>query len=147
MEQSIFALSCLEASGQELLFISHPNYDRRLSCNIFGHIRMDDNWKGWEIWRFVKVDREGTFIITSWTHDRKVLCSNGDERKKAGRNGRYPCILQAVASGCNQSNMTDALPSVDKICTPWRRMTIPHGISVCLFVYLNQLTLTDSSLF
>ena len=41
---------------------------------------MDGNWKGWEVWRFVKIDDEGTFIITSWTHDRKVLCSNGDGR-------------------------------------------------------------------
>ena len=28
----------------------------------------------------MKIHDEGTFIITSWTHDRKVLCSNGDGR-------------------------------------------------------------------
>jgi hypothetical protein len=80
MQQSLFSLPCLDESGHELLFISHPSYDRRLSCNIFGHIWMDGNWKGWEVWRFVKIDDKGTFIITSWTHDRKVLCSNGDGR-------------------------------------------------------------------
>ncbi|KAL7543965.1 hypothetical protein ACHAXR_013377 [Thalassiosira sp. AJA248-18] len=70
-------LPCMEESGHELCFISHPNYDRRLSCNIFGHIWMDSNWKGWEVWRFINVDNSGTFIITSWTHDHKVLCSDG----------------------------------------------------------------------
>ena len=80
MQQSIVSLPCLNEPGHELLFISHPRSDRCLSCNIFGHIRMDGNWKGWEVWRFVKIHDEGTFIITSWTHDRKVLCSNGDGR-------------------------------------------------------------------
>jgi len=28
----------------------------------------------------VKIDDEGTFIITSWTHNCKLLCSNGDGR-------------------------------------------------------------------
>lgn len=62
----------------ELCFISHPNYDRRLSCNFVGHVGMSGNWQGWEVWRFTRVDGAGTFIITSWTHDNKVLCSNGD---------------------------------------------------------------------
>ena len=41
---------------------------------------MCGSWKGWEVWRFVKIDDKETFIITSWTHDRKVLCSNRDGR-------------------------------------------------------------------
>ena len=40
---------------------------------------MDGKWKGWEVWRFIK-DDSGDFIITSWTHDQKVLCSDGDGR-------------------------------------------------------------------
>ncbi|KAL3764468.1 hypothetical protein ACHAW5_000132 [Stephanodiscus triporus] len=79
-EASCDAIFVAKRPGQELLFISHPNYDRRLSCNIFGHIWMCGNWKGWEVWRFVKIDDDGTFIITSWTHDRKVLCSDRDGR-------------------------------------------------------------------
>jgi len=67
----------MEASGSELCYISHPNYDRRLTCNIFGRIRLVQNWAGWEVWRFTKVDDEGNFIISSWTHDHKVLCSDG----------------------------------------------------------------------
>lgn len=39
---------------------------------------MDHKWNGWEVWRFTKLDEEGTFLITSWTHDNKVLCSNGE---------------------------------------------------------------------
>ena len=78
--QLSFCLPSIEAtSGHELCFISHPNYDRRLSCNIFGHIWMDGKWKGWEVWRFIK-DDSGDFIITSWTHNQKVLCSDGDGR-------------------------------------------------------------------
>ncbi|KAL7549985.1 hypothetical protein ACHAWF_013240 [Thalassiosira exigua] len=78
--QLSFCLPCMEESGGELCFISHPGYDRRLSCNIFGHIWMDGNWKGWEVWRFTKIDDGECFIITSWTHDQKVLCSDGEGR-------------------------------------------------------------------
>lgn len=66
----------MEESGHELCFISHPKYDRRISCDVFGNLRMCEAWKGWEIWRFIKDDESGNFIITSWTHDHKVLCSN-----------------------------------------------------------------------
>lgn len=41
---------------------------------------MTQNWKGWEAWRFIKDESSGHFIITSWTHTKKVLCSGPDGR-------------------------------------------------------------------
>lgn len=69
---------CMEAADRELCFISHPKYDRRLSCDSFGKLRMYKAWKGWEVWRFTRVANSGNFVISSWTHEDKVLCSNRD---------------------------------------------------------------------
>ncbi|KAK1741072.1 hypothetical protein QTG54_008324 [Skeletonema marinoi] len=64
----------------ELCFLSSPNHDRRVGCNIQGDIYMTHNWKGWEVWRFIRDESSGQFIITSWTHNNKVLCSGLDGR-------------------------------------------------------------------
>mmetsp|Transcript_26261 Transcript_26261/g.60027 ORF Transcript_26261/g.60027 Transcript_26261/m.60027 type:complete len:403 (-) Transcript_26261:41-1249(-) len=77
---AFFCIPSMEESGHELCFISHPTYDRRVGCNIFGQIVTTGNWKGWEVWRFHRSDDDGTFIITSWTRDHKVLCSDGSGR-------------------------------------------------------------------
>ncbi|KAL3799620.1 hypothetical protein ACHAWO_008936 [Cyclotella atomus] len=69
-----------DQSGNELCYISHPNYDRRITCNIFGHLGMSENWAGWEVWRFSKSGDDDTFVITSWTHHKKVLRSDGAGR-------------------------------------------------------------------
>lgn len=68
----------MEEAGHELCFISHPSHNRRIRCNVLGGLSTIDAWGGWEAWRFIKVkgDESGNFIITSWTHDNKVLCSN-----------------------------------------------------------------------
>lgn len=79
---------CIEKAGPELCFISHPKYERRVTCDISGNLRMSKNWKGWEVWRFTKDNDSGNFVITSWTHHHKVLCSNSkgkvytDNKKK-----------------------------------------------------------------
>jgi hypothetical protein len=71
-----FALPCMEPDGgNELCFLSHPMFDRRVQCDSYGHVKMDMNWQGWEVWRFIRSENE-TFVITSWTHSSKVLCSN-----------------------------------------------------------------------
>ena len=70
--QLAFCLPSLEESGHELCFISHPKYKRRVSCDVAGKLRMYKTWKGWEVWRFIKVKESGKFMITSWTHDHKV---------------------------------------------------------------------------
>lgn len=79
MQQS-FCLPMRDQSGNELCYISHPNYDRRITCNIFGHLGMSENWAGWEVWRFSKSGDDDTFVITSWTHHKKVLRSDGAGR-------------------------------------------------------------------
>lgn len=75
--QQLFCLPMRDQPGNELCYISHPNYDRRIGCNIYGHLNMNENWAGWEVWRFSKSGDDGAFVITSWTHDKKVLCSDG----------------------------------------------------------------------
>ena len=78
--QLSLSLPCMEESGHELCFLSSPKHDRRVGCNILGDLFMTHNWKGWEVWRFVKDESSGHFIITSWTHTKKVLCSAPDGR-------------------------------------------------------------------
>lgn len=85
MQQS-FCLPVTEESGNELCYISHPNYDRRIRCDIFGNLDMNENWAGWEVWRFIKSGDDGSFVITSWTHHKKVLCSDGNGRVYATEN-------------------------------------------------------------
>jgi hypothetical protein len=81
MRTVISSFPCLApARGGELCFLSSTPRDKRIQCNIFGHVTMNTNWKGWEVWCLSKVEGsdDGTFIVTSWTHDRKVLCSDPD---------------------------------------------------------------------
>ena len=80
MQLSFCLPSIEESSGHELCFISHPKYKRRVSCDVFGKLRMNTTWKGWEVFRFIKNEKNGNYIITSWTHDHKVLCSTEEGR-------------------------------------------------------------------
>jgi hypothetical protein len=65
----------------ELLFLSNPTIDRRLRCDAFGKLNLDENWKGWEVFRFVEAGNGGQLQIVSWTHE-KVLYST--EHGKVG---------------------------------------------------------------
>jgi len=58
----------------EILFLSNPVIDKRLRCNPMGKLSFDDNWKGWEVFRFIEVGN-GELQIVSWTHE-KVLVSD-----------------------------------------------------------------------
>jgi hypothetical protein len=78
MRTVISSFPCLAPSRGELCFISSSIHDKRIQCNIFGHVTMNSNWKGWEVWCLSEGTNDGSFIITSWTHDRKVLCSDPD---------------------------------------------------------------------
>lgn len=62
----------------ELCYISNPHADERLQCNLYGKLTMDSNWGGWEVWRLIQIPNTGIVLITSWTHDQKVLCSDPD---------------------------------------------------------------------
>eukprot|EP00565_Helicotheca_tamesis_P006293 CAMPEP_0185725084 /NCGR_PEP_ID=MMETSP1171-20130828/1407_1 /TAXON_ID=374046 /ORGANISM="Helicotheca tamensis, Strain CCMP826" /LENGTH=537 /DNA_ID=CAMNT_0028393105 /DNA_START=225 /DNA_END=1838 /DNA_ORIENTATION=- len=67
----------LEFLSGELCFMSLPEFDKRLTCDVFGKLSATTKWKGWEVWRFIEIGG-GDVIITSWTHKEKVLCSNGE---------------------------------------------------------------------
>lgn len=102
--QLSLCLPCMEGAGHELCFLSHPQHDRRLTCNIFGHLGMSGNWLGWEAWRFIKDESTGTYLITSWTHSHKVLCSNPDggvftTENQNGSWERWRISLHAETSG------------------------------------------------
>lgn len=79
---------CIEAStGGELCFISSTHGDRRIQCNIFGNVTMNKNWKGWEVWRFVRSDRQdGSFYISSWTHSDFYLSSHPEGHVTSSKN-------------------------------------------------------------
>jgi hypothetical protein len=70
-----FFLPCLDARGEELCFISNAAFDLRVRCDVSGKLNLDENWKGWEVFRFTEVGNE-ELIISSWIHDAKVLCSS-----------------------------------------------------------------------
>lgn len=66
----------MEEAGHELCFISHPKNNKRIRCNVFGSLSPNRDWGGWEVWRFIKNEENGNFVITSRTHEQMVLCSN-----------------------------------------------------------------------
>ena len=45
--QLSFCLPMMESEGNELCYISHPNHDRRIGCNIFGNLFLTNNWAGY----------------------------------------------------------------------------------------------------
>lgn len=49
------------------------------------------NWKGWEAWQFIRDESSGHFIITSWTHTKKVLGSGPDGRVFTTESKDYEC--------------------------------------------------------
>jgi hypothetical protein len=55
----------------ELCFIS--NTSGRLRCDLLGLLTLTDNWKGWEVWRFMEAGH-GHIKISSWMHNQYVLC-------------------------------------------------------------------------
>eukprot|EP00985_Skeletonema_marinoi_P008700 scaffold3966_cov144-Skeletonema_marinoi.AAC.5 len=70
----------MEEPGHELCFLSSPNHDRRVGCNIQGEIYLSQNWKDWEVWRFIRDESSDLFIIASLVHEDKILCSGPDGR-------------------------------------------------------------------
>lgn len=45
--QLSFCLPMMESEGNELCYISHPNHDHRIGCNIFGNLFLTNNWAGY----------------------------------------------------------------------------------------------------
>jgi hypothetical protein len=89
----------------ELCFLSNPSFDKRLRCDVFGKLNMDSNWKGWEVFRFIE-DGDGRLVITSWTHDSKVLScdAKGDVLMKE-QNKRDDCDKWTVQKAKDSSGV------------------------------------------
>ena len=63
------SLPCIEQdTGHELCFLSNLNHDRRVGCNILGDIFMTPNWAGWEVWRFIRDESSGHYILSLRGH-------------------------------------------------------------------------------
>lgn len=69
----------------ELCFISLPEKDKRITCNPFGALGMSENWKGWEVWRFIEAGN-GNVRISSWTHSQHILCSDSSGKVTTTKN-------------------------------------------------------------
>mmetsp|Transcript_1566 Transcript_1566/g.2109 ORF Transcript_1566/g.2109 Transcript_1566/m.2109 type:complete len:554 (+) Transcript_1566:114-1775(+) len=80
----------IEFQNGELCFLSLPERDERISCDVAGKLSMSKNWKGWEVWRFIECG-DGHVYISSWTHHKKFLCSNesGDVMTTENRRGPW----------------------------------------------------------
>jgi len=80
----------------ELLFLSNPTIQRRMRCDAFGKLTLDENWKGWEVFRFVEAGHGGFVQITSWTHDSYLLYSNQYGKVGMTQNVESPNTLWAI---------------------------------------------------
>jgi len=77
-------------------------------------MKLDSNWNGWEVWRLIEVGNS-ELILSSWTHDSKVLASDAtsgkiyttaEENRHQSRDcrwtvakGRNGVVLHPVAHG------------------------------------------------
>mmetsp|Transcript_22461 Transcript_22461/g.55584 ORF Transcript_22461/g.55584 Transcript_22461/m.55584 type:complete len:712 (+) Transcript_22461:106-2241(+) len=80
----------------ELLFLSNPTIQRRLRCDAFGKLTCDENWKGWEVFRFVEAGHGGYVQIASWTHDSYLLYSNQYGKVGMTQKSESPNTLWAI---------------------------------------------------
>jgi len=80
----------------ELLFLSNPTIQRRLRCDAFGKLNLDENWKGWEVFRVVEAGHGGYVQIASWTHDSYLLYSNNYGQVGMTQNVESPGSLWAI---------------------------------------------------
>lgn len=68
----------VEFQTGELCFLSSPAMDRRVRCDLIGSLALSENWRGWEVWRFIEADGDGYVRISAWMHHNHYLCSNAD---------------------------------------------------------------------
>ena len=74
----------IEFLSGELCFMSNQNahLDVRVRCDPTGILDVSENWKGWEVFRFIEAG-DGSVYISSWTHSKYFLSSNSDGRVAA----------------------------------------------------------------
>ena len=68
----------VEFQTGELCFVSSPGMDKRVRCNLAGSLSLSENWKGWEVWRFIEADGDGYVRLSAWMHHNHYLCSNAN---------------------------------------------------------------------
>jgi len=67
----------VEAVTGELCFMHNPRLNARLRCDMAGSLSLANNWKGWEVFRFVEA-YGGYVKISSWMHRQWFLCSDAN---------------------------------------------------------------------
>jgi len=121
----------IEFLSGELLYVSSVQHDVRLRCDPTGILDPSQNWKGWEVFRFIEAG-DGSVYISSWTHYNHYLSSSADGRvfatKKRGvdtkwtvtkaENGKGVVIVsqahgRALATNGNRLLTADPVTLVD----------------------------------
>lgn len=64
----------IECVTGELCFLSNPLLNQRIRCDLAGLATLSQNWKGWEVFRFMEANH-GYVKIASWMHSQWLLCS------------------------------------------------------------------------
>jgi hypothetical protein len=67
-----------------------------LRCDAFGKVNLDENWKGWEVFRLAEAGN-GHVQVVSWTHDSHLLYSNQYGKVGMTQNVQSPNTLWAVS--------------------------------------------------
>ncbi|CAJ1954110.1 unnamed protein product [Cylindrotheca closterium] len=67
----------IECVTGELCFLSNPRLKSQARCDMSGLVNMDNNMKGWEVFRFMEAGH-GFVKISSWMHSQWLLCSTKD---------------------------------------------------------------------
>jgi hypothetical protein len=120
----------VEFQTGELCFVSSPAMDRRVRCDLMGSLTLSENWKGWEVWRFIEADGEGHVRLNAWMHPNHYLCSNAEGEVYSTTNpqqeeGTKWAVEQD--SGGHGVIIRSALHDRLLCCSPESLFTDPHG--------------------
>jgi hypothetical protein len=55
----------MEFTSGELCFISNPTINQRLRCNVIGNLSLSQQWKGWEVFRFIEASSSSFMMETT----------------------------------------------------------------------------------
>jgi hypothetical protein len=140
----------MEAGG-ELCFLSLPCENKRLSCNENGGLSLSDNWKSWEVWRFIETGKDNRVLISSWVHRGYFLSCSPDGRVSTSKNqlgweewivekepGRGGVLIKSAAHGLfmgKSGNKIFATNNVPAINFLWK----PEAAHRSLYNMLSQL--------
>ena len=120
----------VEFQTGELCFVSSPAMDRRVRCDLMGSLSLSENWKGWEVWRFIEADGEGHVRLNAWMHQNHYLCSNAEGEVYSTTNPQQDEGTKwAVEQDPEGHGVTirSALHGRVLCCSPESLFTDPHG--------------------